>query len=88
MSDRTYAPDIESKSFPPAGPDEPSLELLLALPRPDDDPRPPCGAALFPEIPTWTDDQLIVAIELAGAADGVLLDGLGRVSFTLVICLG
>ena len=66
MSDRTYAPDVESTSFPPAGPHEPSLELSLAVPQlDDDDPRPPCGAALFPEIPTWSDDQLIVAIELA-----------------------
>src|SRR5688500_6704698 len=30
-----------------------------------DDPEPPSGAALFPEIPTWTDEQLVVAIELA-----------------------
>jgi hypothetical protein len=27
--------------------------------------RPPTGAAMFPEIPTWDDTQLIVAIELA-----------------------
>ena len=31
----------------------------------DDDPEPPSGSALFPEIPTWTDEQLVVAIELA-----------------------
>ena len=53
MSDRTYTPDVESTSFPRIG-------------LPDDDgPRPPSGAALFPEIPTWTDGQLIIAIELA-----------------------
>ncbi len=31
----------------------------------EDEPDPPTGAALFPEIPTWTDEQLVVAIELA-----------------------
>ena len=29
------------------------------------DDEPPFGSAFFPEIPTWSDDQLIVAIELA-----------------------
>jgi hypothetical protein len=33
--------------------------------RDDDDPAPPSGSALFPEIPTWTDEQLVIAIELA-----------------------
>ena len=29
------------------------------------DDEPPFGSALFPEIPTWSDEQLVVAIELA-----------------------
>ena len=31
----------------------------------DDGPTSPGGAALFPEVPTWSDEQLVVAIELA-----------------------
>src|SRR5688500_18711943 len=30
-----------------------------------EEPDPPCGAAPFPEVVTWTDEQLVVAIELA-----------------------
>ena len=30
-----------------------------------DDELDPSGGALFPEVPTWTDEQLVVAIELA-----------------------
>jgi hypothetical protein len=33
--------------------------------RENDDPLPPNSAALFPEVVTWTDEQLIIAIELA-----------------------
>ena len=33
--------------------------------RDNDDPLPPNSAALFPEVVTWTDEQLIIAIELA-----------------------
>jgi hypothetical protein len=29
------------------------------------DVEPPFGSALFPEIPTWSDEQLVIAIELA-----------------------
>ena len=29
------------------------------------DPQPPTAGALFPEVVTWTDEQLIIAIELA-----------------------
>ena len=95
MHDRTYAPDVESTGFAPAGlPDDPNLEMAGAAERapagwvdavcqgcgtailiqPGAEPlctrcgrddEPPFGAALFPEIPTWSDDQLIVAIELA-----------------------
>ena len=31
----------------------------------NDDPLPPTPAALFPEVVTWTDEQLIITIELA-----------------------
>ena len=68
MSDRTYAPDVESTAgFPRAAlPDDPDLEMRLARTADDgDDPLPPNSAALFPEVVTWTDDQLIIAIELA-----------------------
>jgi hypothetical protein len=69
VSDRTYARDVESTAgFPHAElPDDPNLEMRLArVPgNGGDDPRPPTSAALFPEIPTWTDDQLVIAIELA-----------------------
>lgn len=69
MSDRTYAPDAESTAgFPRAAlPDDPNLEMELARMADDgsDEPLPPSSAALFPEIPTWTDEQLIIAIELA-----------------------
>ena len=66
MSDRTYTPDVESTSFPRMGlPDDPHLDIFAASQQPDDDPEPPSGAALFPEIPTWTDEHLVVAIELA-----------------------
>jgi hypothetical protein len=40
-------------------------EPLCTSCRNDDDPTPPGGSALFPEIPTWTDEQLVIAIELA-----------------------
>jgi hypothetical protein len=33
--------------------------------RNNDEPLPPNSAALFPEVVTWTDEQLIIAIELA-----------------------
>ena len=44
-----------------------------------DDPDPPSGAALFPEIPTWTDEQLVVAIELADLREpGLGLSAVGN----------
>ena len=46
-----------------------------------DDPRPPTSAALFPEIPTWTDEQLIIAIELADRREpGLNLYAVGDLS--------
>ena len=65
MSDRTDAPDAESTAgFPRAAlPDDPNLEMRLAAD--GDDPLPPNSAGLFPEVVTWTDKQLIIAIELA-----------------------
>jgi hypothetical protein len=33
--------------------------------RGNDDPLRPSSAALFPEVVTWTDEQLVIAIELA-----------------------
>ena len=73
MPDRTDAPDAESTEFPHTRglPDDPHLEMELARSHVSvfddggDEPDPPTGAALFPEIPTWTDEQLVVAIELA-----------------------
>ena len=69
MSDRTYVPDAESTAgFPRAAlPDDANEEMRLALRIDDgsDDPLPPNSAALFPELVTWTDKQLIIAIELA-----------------------
>ena len=66
MSDRTYCPDAEST---PAGchglPDDPNLEMELAPPPPHDDGPSSGGSALFPEVPTWSDEHLIIAIELA-----------------------
>ena len=65
MHDRTYSPDVESTGFAPAGPpDDPNVEMANAR-APHDDGPTSGGAALFPEIPTWSDEQLIVAIELA-----------------------
>ena len=67
MPDRTYAPDAESTDFPHSSglPDDPHLEMELARPAmPEDEPDPP-AAALFPEVVAWTDEQLVVAIELA-----------------------
>jgi hypothetical protein len=69
VSDRTYAPDAESTAgFPRAAlPDDPDAEMQLVRPADDggDDPLTPNSAALFPEVVTWTDEQLIIAIELA-----------------------
>ena len=68
MPDRTDAPDAASTDYPQASglPDDPNLEMELARSAStDDEPDPPCGAALFPEVVTWTDEQLVVAIELA-----------------------
>ena len=69
VPDRTYAPDAESTSIPHARglPDDPNMEMELARSRTpgDDEPDSPSPAALFPEIPTWTDERLVVAIELA-----------------------
>jgi hypothetical protein len=72
VSDRTYERDVASTSFPRTGlPDDPNLEMQVAsssLPNDsgsDHDPHSPGGAALYPEVVTWTDDQLVTAIELA-----------------------
>jgi hypothetical protein len=66
VHDRTDAPDVESTGFAHAGlPDDPNLEMELAPSLPDDNGPTAGGAALFPEIPTWTDEQLVIAIELA-----------------------
>jgi hypothetical protein len=40
--------------------------------RGNDDPLPPNSGALFPEVVTWTDEQLIIAIELADHREPVL----------------
>jgi hypothetical protein len=73
VSDRTYARDVESTGFPRTGlPDDPNLDMRMAAADPDDDPTPPSSAALFPEIVTWTDDQLVVAIELADRREPAL----------------
>ncbi len=73
MSDRTYAPDVESTDFARAGlPDDPNLEMRTAADHDDDDPKPPCVPALFPEVITWTDDQLVIAIELADRREPAL----------------
>jgi len=66
VHDRTYAPDVESTGFARAGlPDDPHLKMELTPEPPHDDGPTAGGSALFPEIPTWTDEQLVVAIELA-----------------------
>ena len=68
MPDRTDEPDATSTDFPHARglPDDPNLEMELAKPAMvDEDPDPPCGADPFPEVVTWSDEQLVVAIELA-----------------------
>ena len=95
MSDRTYAPDVESTPARSRGlPDDPNLEMQLAgwvdarcrgcgaaiFTRVGADPLcPRCqqddgrgGAALFPEVATWTDDQLVTAIELADRREPAL----------------
>lgn len=60
------APDVESTPASARGlPDDPDLEMEAANHiSGGDEPDPPMGAALFPE-PTWSDDQLVTAIELA-----------------------
>ncbi len=88
MPDRTDAPDAESTAELPHAsglPDDPNLEMELARCRTPwdegggDEPDPPTGAALFPEIPTWTDEQLVVAIELADLREpGLNLDAVGN----------
>jgi hypothetical protein len=76
VSDRTYSRDVESTGFPHAGlPDDPNLEMRIAAADSDDDPTPPSSAALFPEIVTWTDDQLVIAIELADRREPALRMG-------------
>ena len=89
MPDRTDTPDFESTEFPHTRglPDDPHLEMELARSRAavfdggdGDKPDPPAGAALFPEIPTWTDEQLVVAIELADLREpGLCLHARGNV---------
>ena len=39
--------------------------MEVARHEPDDDGPASGGAALFPEISTWSDEQLVIAIELA-----------------------
>jgi hypothetical protein len=74
VSDRTYARDVESTGFSSGGlPDSPEMEMRLAQPHDDGDgPQPPTAGALFPEVVTWTDDQLITAIELADRQEPAL----------------
>jgi hypothetical protein len=83
VSDRTYAPDAESTEFRHKGlPDDPHEEMRLALRIDDgsDDPLPPNSAALFPEVVTWSDEQLIIAIELADHREaGLNLYAVGNV---------
>ena len=82
MSDRTYAPDAESTAgFPRAAlPDDPNEEMRLARRDDGSDPLPPNSAALFPEVVTWTDEQLIIAIELADRREpGLNLYAVGNV---------
>ena len=58
---------------------QPGAEPLCTRCRQDDDP-PPTGSALFPEIPTWSDEQLVVAIELADRREpGLNLYAVGNV---------
>jgi hypothetical protein len=72
VSDRTYAAEVESTDFPRMGlPDDPHLEMRIAA-DPDDDPTPPSSAALFPEVATWTYNQLVIAIELADRREPLL----------------
>ena len=88
MPDRTDAPDFESTEFPHTRglPDAPHLEMELARSCTPgcndgggDEPDPPAGSALFPEIPTWTDEQLVVAIELADLREpGLCLHAVGH----------
>ena len=71
MPDRTYAPELASTEYPHTRglPDDPHLEMELARLRSTDgggdEPDRPIGAALFPQVLTWSDEQLVVAIELA-----------------------
>jgi hypothetical protein len=48
------------------------MELARAGDDGGDDPLPPSSAALFPEVVTWTDDQLVTAIELADRREPAL----------------
>ena len=50
----------------------PGAEPLCTRCTLDDDPKPPTGEAVFPEIMTWTDDQLVIAIELADRREPAL----------------
>ena len=90
MPDRTDALDAESTaecSHASGLPDDPDLEMELARSRTavldgggDRETDPPTGAALFPEVPTWTDEQLVVAIELADRREpGLCLYAVGDV---------
>ena len=80
VHDRTYAPDVESTGFARAGPpDDPNLEMELAPEPPHDDGPTSGGSALFPEIPTWSDEQFVVAIELADRREpGLTLYAVGE----------
>ena len=83
MPDRTYAPDAESTADCPHAsglPDDPHLEMELARSATtEDEPDPPAGAALFPEVLTWSDEQLVVAIELADLREpGLCLHAVGH----------
>jgi hypothetical protein len=48
------------------------MRLALRIDEGSNDPLPPTAAALFPEIVTWTDEQLIIAIELADRREPAL----------------
>lgn len=45
-----------------------------------DEPEPPASGALFPEVSTWSDDQLVIAIDLCERRDpGLNLHAVGNI---------
>jgi hypothetical protein len=73
---------VESTCFARSGlSDDPNLEMELAPKPPHYDGPTSGGGALFPEIPTWSDEQLVVPIELADRrAPGLNLYAVGDLS--------